>query len=70
LSFVRLIWSKITDDRLIFPRFFFKTKDEQKVKHKTIFKTQQFTCTCEISYGRGNRTLKPATAEHYWCKKQ
>jgi len=25
----------------------------------TIFKTQVFTCTCEISYGRGNRTQKP-----------
>jgi len=36
---------------------FFLTKDEQKVEHKTIFKTQEFTCTCEISYGRGNRTL-------------
>jgi len=32
--------------------------DEQKFEHKTIFKTQVFTCTCEISYGRGNRTLK------------
>jgi len=31
--------------------FFFLTKDEQKVEYKTIFKTQEFTCTCEISYG-------------------
>jgi len=37
---------------------FFQTKDEQKVEHKTIFKTQEITCTCESSYGRGNRTLK------------
>jgi len=39
------------------PADFFSTKDEQKVEHKTIFKTQKFTCTCKISYGRGNRTL-------------
>jgi len=25
---------------------FFLTKDEQKVEHKAIFKTQEFTCTC------------------------
>jgi len=35
------------------------TKHEYKVKHKTIFKTHAFTCTCEISYGRGIRTQKP-----------
>jgi len=27
---------------------FFLTKDKQKVEHKTIFKTQEFTCTCEM----------------------
>jgi len=27
-------------------------------KHNTNFKTQVFTCTFEINYGRGNRTLK------------
>jgi len=30
----------------VFP-FFFLTKDEQKVKHKTIFKSQLLTCTCK-----------------------
>jgi len=40
---------------------FFLTKDEQKDEHKTIFKTQEFTCTCEISYGRGR--VRCLTAE-------
>jgi len=31
----------------IFLHAFFLTKDEQKVEHKTIFKTQEFTCTCD-----------------------
>jgi len=26
---------------------------------RQFFKTHVFTCTCEISYGRGNRTQKP-----------
>jgi len=44
----------------IYPRncIFILTKDEQKVEHKTILKHSYLhTCTCEISCGRGNRTL-------------
>jgi len=38
---------------------FFKTKDEHKVEHKTIFKTHGHVFTCGISYGRGIQTQKP-----------
>jgi len=32
--------------------FIFITKDEHKIENRTILK-KVFTCTCEISYGRG-----------------
>jgi len=38
-------------------RFFFKLKTNRKLNTRQFLK-QEFTCTCEISYGRGNRTLR------------
>jgi len=47
------IYQSLCKKFVIWIFFYFLTEDEQNVEHKTIFKTQKFTCTCEISYGRG-----------------